>query len=113
MGCYDVPAMIDYILEKTGQTSLYYVGYSQGTTAFFVMASERPEYNAKVKVMACLAPIAFLSNHRSPLLRCVVPIHVVMKVKKNCQKYYFHRIANFCLYIEFIDEVVSVGPIVL
>lgn len=83
MGMYDVPAIIDYILDKTGQTSLLYVGYSQGTTAFFVMASERPEYNAKVRVMVCLAPIAFLSNQRSPLLKCVVPLHIVMKVSSH------------------------------
>ncbi|XP_043268566.1 lipase 3-like [Venturia canescens] len=79
MGLYDVPAMIDYILDNTGQTSLLYIGYSQGTTAFFVMASERPEYCGKVKAMVCLAPIAFLSNQRSPLLKCVVPLHIVMK----------------------------------
>lgn len=80
MGLYDVPAMIDYILDNTGQKSLLYIGYSQGTTAFFVMASERPEYNGKVKGMVCLAPIAFLYNQRSPLLKCVVPLHIVMKV---------------------------------
>lgn len=29
MGLYDQPAVIDYILEKTMNTKLYYVGYSQ------------------------------------------------------------------------------------
>ncbi|XP_015605713.1 lipase 3 isoform X2 [Cephus cinctus] len=79
IGYYDVPAMIDYILETTGHNSLYYVGYSQGTTAFYVMASERPEYNAKVKAMISMAPVAFLANQRSPFLKCVVPFHALMK----------------------------------
>ncbi|XP_012265131.1 lipase 3 isoform X5 [Athalia rosae] len=79
MGYYDLPSMIDYILETTGHTSLYYVGYSQGTTIFYVMASERPEYNAKVRAMISLAPIAFLSNHRSPLLKCVVHLYTLME----------------------------------
>lgn len=29
---YDLPATINYILQKTGQEQLYYVAYSQGTT---------------------------------------------------------------------------------
>lgn len=81
IGYYDLPALIDYIVEKTGNPDMHYIGYSQGTTAFFVMASERPEYNDKIKGMVCLAPIAYLGNHRSPLLKCVVPLHIVMKVR--------------------------------
>ncbi|XP_015182224.1 PREDICTED: lipase 3-like isoform X2 [Polistes dominula] len=72
VGYYDLPAIIDYVLEETANSELSYVGYSQGTTAFYVMGSERPEYNAKVKVMVSLAPIAFLYNQQSPLLKLVV-----------------------------------------
>ncbi|CAK9822142.1 Lipase 3 [Anthophora retusa] len=79
IGYYDLPATIDYILEQTGHTELKYVGYSQGTTAFYVMASEKSEYNQKVKGMISLAPIAFLSNHRSPLLRVIVPFYGLME----------------------------------
>jgi len=32
MAVYDLPATINYILQKTGQEQLYYVAYSQGTT---------------------------------------------------------------------------------
>lgn len=32
MAMYDLPATINYILQKTGQEQLYYVAYSQGTT---------------------------------------------------------------------------------
>ena len=44
---YDVPAMIDYIIERTGQEKIFMIQHSQGT-AFFVMASERPEYQEKM-----------------------------------------------------------------
>lgn len=32
MAMYDLPAAIDFVLQKTGQKQLHYVGYSQGCT---------------------------------------------------------------------------------
>lgn len=57
------------------------MGYSQGTTVFYVMASEKSEYNQKIKGMVSLAPIAFLSNHRSPLLKFIVHFYGLMEVR--------------------------------
>lgn len=54
IGEIDNPTMIDFVLMKTNQTSLHYVGHSQGTTSFFVMASIHPEMNAKIKTMHAL-----------------------------------------------------------
>lgn len=69
IGRYDLPAMIDYVLNLTGRTQLKYVGHSQGTTSFFVMCSERPEYNEKISLMVALSPIAWMSHLKSPLIR--------------------------------------------
>lgn len=69
MGTIDLPDMIDYITSVTGQQRMHYTGHSQGTTAFFVMASERPAYNDRIISMNALAPIAFMSNLRSPFVR--------------------------------------------
>ncbi|XP_058839894.1 lipase 3-like [Topomyia yanbarensis] len=73
MGMYDLPAMIDYVLDKTGEVSLHYVGHSQGTTSFFVMASMRPEYNRKIRSMQAFAPVAFMGNLKSPFVRAMAP----------------------------------------
>ena len=59
---FDYLATIDYILEKTNQKSLYFVGYSMGTTQFFMLMSEFPEYNAKIKMAFLLAPAAIVEN---------------------------------------------------
>ncbi|XP_044735400.1 lipase 3-like [Chrysoperla carnea] len=69
MGIYDLPAMIDYTLNYTNSKEIYYIGHSQGTTSFFVMCSERPEYNEKIKLMIALAPVAFMSNVKNPFLQ--------------------------------------------
>jgi lysosomal acid lipase/cholesteryl ester hydrolase len=69
IGIVDLPNMIDYVLSRTGFKKLHYIGHSQGTTSFFVMASERPTYNDKILSMQALAPVAFMSNLRSPFVR--------------------------------------------
>nr|CAD7445006.1 unnamed protein product [Timema bartmani] len=68
MGVHDTPAVIDYILSRALNTELYYIGHSLGASLFFIMTSEKPEYNSKVRAMIGLAPGAFLGNARSPLI---------------------------------------------
>ena len=68
MGMYDLPATIDHIIAQTGQQKIYYVGHSQGTTSFFAMLSEKPEYNDKIIKFVALAPIVYTYNARSPII---------------------------------------------
>nr|XP_029730647.1 lipase 1-like [Aedes albopictus] len=72
IGVYDLPAIIDYTLNVTDKEKLHYIGHSQGTTVFFVMCSERPEYNEKVLLAQELVPVAFLEYMNSPLLKVIV-----------------------------------------
>ncbi|XP_048776607.2 lysosomal acid lipase/cholesteryl ester hydrolase-like isoform X2 [Ostrea edulis] len=48
MGKYDLPAMIDYILNQTGSTELYYAGHSQGTEQAFAGFSQDIELGKKL-----------------------------------------------------------------
>ncbi|KAF6216989.1 hypothetical protein GE061_001340 [Apolygus lucorum] len=57
MGELDFPAVIDFVLEKTKQPNLYYIGYSLGTTVALIGLSQKPEYNAKIKEAILVAPI--------------------------------------------------------
>lgn len=60
IGYYDTPAMIDYILKKTGFSKLFYQGHSQGGTILFIMGSTRPEYNKKIALASLFAAVATL-----------------------------------------------------
>lgn len=65
-GYYDLPALIDTVLNQTGAARLNAIGHSQGNTIFYVLGSTRPDYNEKVNVAIALAPVAFLHNQRAP-----------------------------------------------
>jgi len=71
IGIYDVPNMIDYVLNETSSEKLQYIGHSQGTITFWIMCSERPEYCDKIISMNALAPVAFLDYIRSPLIKVI------------------------------------------
>ncbi|XP_055839358.1 lipase 3-like [Episyrphus balteatus] len=72
MGKYDLPAIIDYVLEKNGHEKLHYIGHSQGTAVFWVLCSEQPSFAEKIESMHALAPIAYISDMKSPLFRTLV-----------------------------------------
>ncbi|KAM0728120.1 Lipase 3 [Formica fusca] len=59
IGTRDLPVMIDYVLNYTKSETLHYIGHSMGTTVLFALLSTKPEYNAKIRLGICLAPIAF------------------------------------------------------
>lgn len=68
IGLYDLPAIIDYVLSVTNFKKLFYIGYSQGTTSFFLMTSAKPEYNERVILMTALAPVVYLFNSQHILI---------------------------------------------
>ncbi|XP_040128225.1 lysosomal acid lipase/cholesteryl ester hydrolase isoform X2 [Ictidomys tridecemlineatus] len=67
MAKYDLPASINFILNKTGQESVYYVGHSQGTTMGFIAFSQNPELAKRIKVFFALAPVVLTHFCESPL----------------------------------------------
>lgn len=51
---------------------MFYMGHSMGAGVFYVMASMRPEYNSKVRLMQGLAPGAYIVHKPSPLMKFVI-----------------------------------------
>ncbi|XP_005896100.1 lysosomal acid lipase/cholesteryl ester hydrolase [Bos mutus] len=69
MANYDLPASINFILNKTGQEQLYYVGHSQGTTIGFIAFSRIPELAKKIKMFFALAPVASTEFMTGPVVK--------------------------------------------
>ncbi|XP_058044315.1 lysosomal acid lipase/cholesteryl ester hydrolase-like isoform X4 [Ahaetulla prasina] len=72
MGYYDIPAVINFILNKTKQQQLYYVGHSEGTTAGFISFSSWPELAERIKVFFGMGPIATLTYATCPLIKILL-----------------------------------------
>ena len=53
----DLPDMVDYVLEVTNQSELFYVGHSQGTVMGFAGFSSLPDLASKIKLFVALAPV--------------------------------------------------------
>ncbi|XP_075390032.1 gastric triacylglycerol lipase-like isoform X2 [Tenrec ecaudatus] len=67
MAKYDLPATIEFIVKKTGQESLHYVGHSQGTTIGFIAFSTNPKLAKRIKTFYALAPVATVKYTKSLL----------------------------------------------
>nr|XP_018903067.1 PREDICTED: gastric triacylglycerol lipase-like [Bemisia tabaci] len=66
MGLYDQPALVDFILNKTGAPKLIHIGYSMGSGSFFVMNALHPEFtHAKVQAHIAMAPGVFFKHSTS------------------------------------------------
>ncbi|XP_042909902.1 gastric triacylglycerol lipase-like [Parasteatoda tepidariorum] len=125
MAEFDLPAMIDYILDETKAKSLSYIGHSQGTTVAFALLSEKPIYNEKINLFVALAPEVEVSHGKGVLslkvakyneymeglfkmfgINEVFPNGPVMKSVTNlfCNSNVFNLCENFVFTLSGIDR---------
>uniref|UniRef100_A0A674K8S8 Lipase n=1 Tax=Terrapene triunguis TaxID=2587831 RepID=A0A674K8S8_9SAUR len=101
MAKYDHPAVIDFIVQKTGQEKLYYVGHSEGTTTAFITFSTMPQLAQRIKMYFALAPVATLKYAQSLLTKLALLPDAVIKVfgtKEFIRQNFFADLfaAEFC-----------------
>ena len=73
MSQFDIPAVIKFILSKTGRDKLIYIGYSMGCSMFFAAMAMQPELNSKIDVMIGMAPAVSLAHLSSPAIKKIAP----------------------------------------
>lgn len=71
VGLYDLPALIDFALARSGNTKLHFVGWSGSTASFLVMGSEKSAYMNKISSAHLLSPASFFTHAVSPPYRAL------------------------------------------
>uniref|UniRef100_A0A8C9UIA9 Lipase n=1 Tax=Serinus canaria TaxID=9135 RepID=A0A8C9UIA9_SERCA len=69
MGKYDIPAELNFIMNKTGQKDVFYIGHSEGSTSGFIAFYMYPELAKRVKVFFALGPVTACPHATSPLVK--------------------------------------------
>uniref|UniRef100_K3WUT6 Lipase n=1 Tax=Globisporangium ultimum (strain ATCC 200006 / CBS 805.95 / DAOM BR144) TaxID=431595 RepID=K3WUT6_GLOUD len=67
MAKYDMPAMINYVLNTSKRPTLSYIGHSEGTMQAFAGFSINQELAQRVSYFGALAPVAFVGDTSSPV----------------------------------------------
>lgn len=60
--------MIDFITNFKNVADLFYIGYSQGTLASYIMISEKQHIAKKIRLMMHLAPVVYLTEPKGILI---------------------------------------------
>lgn len=69
MARFDLPAVINFILQKTGQEKIYYIGYSQGTTMGRFKGKQVCILRENVSIWCTAVPwLSLLTLHSSDLI---------------------------------------------
>nr|XP_004653065.2 lipase member M [Jaculus jaculus] len=112
MARFDLPAVINFILQKTGQEKIYYVGYSQGTTMGFIAFSTMPDLAYKIKTYFALAPIATVKHAKSPGTTFLWLPDILLKGLFGKQEFLYQTrfFRQFFIYLcgqMFLDQICS------
>ncbi|OWZ21782.1 Lipase [Phytophthora megakarya] len=76
MGKYDLPAEINYALNKTKSSTLSFVGHSEGTTQAFVGFSTDQKLAKKVSYFAALSPVAWTGHLTAKIFKGMATMHL-------------------------------------
>ncbi|RLN48852.1 hypothetical protein BBJ28_00003114 [Nothophytophthora sp. Chile5] len=76
MGLYDLPAMINFVLDTTGRSTLSYVGHSEGTTQAWVGFSKNQELARTVSYFGALAPVAWTGHSTAEIFVALANVYL-------------------------------------
>lgn len=88
MALYDVPAMIDYVLNNTKMLSLAYIGHSQGNLVAFAGLSVNKIPSSKINILIALGPVSTLKYITSPI-KYIAPLWKDAEVSKAVTSCFF------------------------
>ncbi|XP_043373917.1 lysosomal acid lipase/cholesteryl ester hydrolase-like [Dermochelys coriacea] len=102
---YDLPAVINFIVQKTGQEQLYYVGHSQGTTVAFIAFSTMPLLAQRIKMYFALAPVVTMKYAKSPLTKLALLPNSIIKIFFGNKDFLPHTYFGEVVAVEFCSHM--------
>lgn len=86
---FDLPANIDFVLEKTNQSKISYIGHSQGTTQMFTALAEDIDHMTdKINVFIALAPITYIGGTHNTFWNTITRTLPIVKKMLNSMNTY-------------------------
>ncbi|XP_041874833.1 lysosomal acid lipase/cholesteryl ester hydrolase-like isoform X2 [Corvus kubaryi] len=93
MGKYDIPAELYFIMNKTGQKDVYYIGHSEGSTAGFIAFSTYPDLSQKIKAFFSLAPVVTITHATSPAVKLTQLPQPLIRLLLGCKgAFHYHEL---------------------
>jgi len=76
MGQYDIPAVLEHIVQTTGNEKISYVGHSQGTTQmFYGLAEYQDYYKTRLNLFVALGPVTKITHCQSDALHLLADFY--------------------------------------
>ena len=63
----DFPAIIEYVKKVTNQSSIGYIGHSQGNIMMLGLLATQPQFSASIKPYIALSPVFYSTQWRGPV----------------------------------------------
>lgn len=82
--------MINKALSVSGKSKLSYIGHNEGTTSFYVLASELPDMSSKIERHISLGPVVFLKNSANDVLHNI-EAHIQQRSVSSSSVLYISR----------------------
>ncbi|EAL73071.1 hypothetical protein DDB_G0268964 [Dictyostelium discoideum AX4] len=76
MSEFDLPCVVDYVINVTGNDKVNYIGHSQGTTMGFIGFKEGSELTKKINTFFALAPVTRVTHCKSVLLNLISQLSI-------------------------------------
>ncbi|XP_026575703.1 lipase member M-like isoform X2 [Pseudonaja textilis] len=83
IGIYDLSAMTEFILQKTGQQKIFYAGHAVGSLIAFVGFSVLPHLAEKIKMFFALGPAYTFQKAISPIIQILRLPEVLIKSRSD------------------------------
>ncbi|KAN0039510.1 hypothetical protein ACTA71_007299 [Dictyostelium dimigraforme] len=76
MSEFDLPSVVDYVINKTGNLKVNYIGHSQGTTMGFIGFIDGSKLSNKINTFFALAPVSRVTHCKSVLLNLIAQLSI-------------------------------------